>query len=279
VLWPADCCTAPAAFAGGRFDRTEGNVAGGHTHALYRHTEGPLHRAHPQVKVAATLVFVAGVVATPREAFWAFGLDATILLVVATMSRLPFGFVVRRLLTVLPFVAFAVLLPFIAPGSKVEVLGASLSRSGLWSAWNIVVKALLGAAASIVLAATTQAPDLLKGLARLRVPRVVTAVMGFMIRYLDVIIDEMRRMRVALESRGLRPARSARARAGASLVGTLFVRSYERGERVHLAMLARGYSGAMPDLERTTAPASEWAVGVLAALAAAAAAALGWVLR
>jgi cobalt/nickel transport system permease protein len=253
-------------------------LAGGHTHALYRHAEGPLHHLHPEVKLVATLVFVAGVVATPREAFWVFGLDAAILLAVVAMSRLPLGFVARRLVMVLPFLAFALFLPFTGGGTRVHVLGVSLYRSGLWSAWNVVGKAILGATASIVLAATTQPSDLLKGLARLRVPRVFTAVMGFMIRYLDVIVDEARRMKVALESRGLRPARSARARAAASLIGTLFVRSYERGERVHLAMQARGYTGAMPNLETATAPASEWAAAALVSLAAAAAAALGWVL-
>ena len=253
-------------------------MAGGHTHALYRHAEGPLHHIHPEVKLAATVLFVAAVVATPRRAFWAFGVHAAVLLAVAAMSRLPFSFVARRLAIVLPFLAFALFLPFTGGGAQVHVLGLSLYRSGLWSAWNVVGKAVLGATASIVLAATTQPSDLLKGLARLRVPRVFTAVMGFMIRYLDVIVDEARRMKVALESRGLRPARSARARAAASLIGTLFVRSYERGERVHLAMQARGYTGAMPDLETATAPASEWAVGILPVAVAAAAAALGWVL-
>jgi cobalt/nickel transport system permease protein len=245
---------------------------------LYRHTEGPLHHLHPEVKLAATFLFVAAVVATPRRAFWAFGVHTAIVLTLAAASRLPPRFVARRLAVVLPFLAFALFLPFTGGGAQVHVLGLFLYRSGLWAAWNVVSKATLGATASIVLTATTQPPDLLKGLARLRVPRVITAVMGFMIRYLDVIVDEARRMKVALESRGLRPARSARVRAAASLIGTLFIRSYERGERVHLAMQARGYAGVMPGLQAPAAPAAEWAAGILPVAVAAAAAAFGWVL-
>jgi cobalt/nickel transport system permease protein len=75
-----------------------------------------------------------------------------------------------------------------------------------------------------------------------------------MARYLDVIAAEAARMRVARLSRAHDPRWIWEARAVATSTGTLFVRSYERGERVHLAMLSRGYSGAMPDLHRHDPP-------------------------
>jgi cobalt/nickel transport system permease protein len=113
-------------------------------------------------------------------------------------------------------------------------------------------------AASIVLAATTPVADLLRGLDRLRVPRVITAIAGFMVRYLGIVAGEAQRMHVARQSRGYDPRWLWQARGMAASAGTLFVRSYERGERVYLAMLARGYDGTMPALAGARAAASDW---------------------
>jgi len=227
----------------------------------------------------ATLAFVIAVVATPREAFWAFGAHAALVVAAAAAARLTPGFLLRRLLIETPFLLFAVFLPWVGRGERIEVIGLSLSRSGLWAAWYIVAKATLGAAASVILAATTRVPDLLKGFSRLRFPRVLTAMMGFMIRYLDVVIGELGRMRTALRSRAYRARWIGEARALAAVAGTLFIRSYERGERVYLAMQARGYRGVMPELEAAVAPPRQWAgVAGLAALAGGVAS-LAWVLR
>ena len=118
--------------------------------------------------------------------------------------------------------------------------------AGLWGAWNILVKGTLGVATTVILAASTPIPELLQGLDRLRVPKAFTSVAGFMVRYLDVITEEMRRMKIARLSRGYDPRWIWQAKALASSMGALFIRAYERGERVHLAMVSRGYSGTMP---------------------------------
>ena len=112
----------------------------------------------------------------------------------------------RRLVIELPFLAFAFFLPFIGRGERVEVLGLSLSVAGLWGAWNILVKGTLGVAASVVLAATTDTRDLLRGLERLHLPKVLVAIASFMLRYLDVIAGEMRRDADRPAVAGLRPA-------------------------------------------------------------------------
>ena len=225
------------------------------------------------------VLFVLAVVATPREAFWAFGAHAALVAAAAAAGRLPPGFLARRLLIEVPFLLFALFLPFVGRGERVEVLGVALSEEGLWASWNIAAKATLGTAASVILAATTPVPDLLKGFARLHFPKVLTAVMGFMVRYLDVVIGELGRMRIALQSRAYHPRWFGQARALGAAAGTLFVRSYERGERVYLAMQARGYQGVMPEFETAAAPAGQWAAALAAVALAAAVAALGWVLR
>lgn len=240
-------------------------MSGGHAHpsGLLHDGDSALHRLPAEAKIAAALATVLAVVATPRDAFWAFGLDAVVLLVVAGSAGLSVGFVLRRLRIEAPFLAFAVFLPVVGTDPRVEVLGLSLSQEGLWAGWNIAVKASLGLFVAILLSASTPVTELLRGCERLRAPKVLVAIAGFMVRYLDVVVGEAGRMRVARLSRGDDPRWLWQARATAATGGTLFIRSYERGERVHLAMLARGYQGEMPEVHHHHARPSSWWVAAL----------------
>lgn len=252
-------------------------MSGPHSHALYVHGHTRIHRLAPQAKLAAQFLFVIAVVATPREAFWAFGVYAAVVAGLIAAARLPVAFVTKRLLFEVPFILFAVLLPFIGGGERIRALGLSLSAEGLWGAWNIVAKATLGLAVSIIVAATTTMPEFLRGFERLHMPRAFTSTLSFMIRYTDVIADEMRRMKVARESRGYDPRWLWQARAVGSAAGALFIRSYERGERVYLSMLSRGYAGSMPRVDETPATSGAWATALAVPAFAAAIAAIAWV--
>ena len=191
-------------------------------------------------------------------------------------ARVPPLTLLRRLAIETPFLIFVVALPFVARGERLDIAGLSLSVEGLWGAWNILAKATLGAAAMMLLASTTPITSILHGLQKLRVPSVIVAIAGFMIRYADVIASEMRRMKVGRQSRGYEPRVLWQARALASSAGTLFIRSYERGERVPLAMLSRGYSGTMPELAEVDASPTDWLTAFLVPAVAAVICVLAW---
>ena len=252
-------------------------MGGPHRHLLLREA-GPLHAVAPQCKLLATVLFVFAVVATPKEQMWAFGALAGLVVLAAMIGRVPLVGLARRLVIEAPFLAFAVLLPLLGRDPTVEVVGLHLSEPGLWAAWNIVAKGTIGVAASVVLASTTSVPHVLQGMERLRVPRQLVAITGFMVRYGDVIGDEVRRMRIARESRGAGGSRLGHARAVATSAGALFVRSYERGERVYLAMASRGYVGTMP-LRSTAATARDWVLCLAWPFAATAVALVAWRLQ
>ncbi|MEV7284246.1 cobalt ECF transporter T component CbiQ [Streptomyces sp. NPDC093252] len=253
-------------------------MGAGHAHRLYRPGHSPVHRLPPHTKIAATFAFVVVVVSTPREAMWAFGLYGVLLAAVAGFARVPAGLLLRRLLIEVPFVAFAVLLPFVARGERVDVLGLSLSVNGLWGAWNVLAKGTLGVAASVLLAATTELRALLLGLQRLKLPPLLVQIASFMIRYGDVITDEMRRMRIARESRGFEARGVRHWGVLAKSAGALFIRSYERGERVHLAMISRGYTGTMPVIDEVRADRAQWSSALALPLTALVVCLLGWTL-
>ena len=254
-------------------------MAGAHAAmGLYRPGSSPLHRLAPQIKIVAALLGVFAVVATPREQFWAFGGHLLVLLGVWALAGIPVGWFASRALIELPFVVLAVLLPFAGGQPRVELLGVSLSTAGLYAGWNILAKGTLGVLISLTLAATTPLRDLIVGLQRLRAPATVITIATLMLRYLDVIVGEARRMRTARISRGHDPRLVSQLGATARGVGTLFVRSYERGERVHLAMLSRGWTGTLPATGRAASP-PQWALGLAPAAAMVVVAALAWWLR
>jgi cobalt/nickel transport system permease protein len=169
--------------------------------------------------------------------------------------------------------------PFVADGERTDVAGLSLSIDGLWATWNILAKALIGAAASIVVSSTTTVSETLHGLTRLRVPNVLVAIVAFMIRYLAVLVDQLHRTRDAMTSRCHDPRWLWQARPIATSMGVLFVRSYERGERVHQAMLARGYDGTMPELDVRRATPRAWCLAFVPAAVAIAAPTASLVVR
>jgi cobalt/nickel transport system permease protein len=223
-------------------------VSAGHAQGAYVVRDTPVHRLPADCKLVAMVAFVFIVVATPPEAYWAFACFAALLAIVTAIAQVPPLLVLRRMLIELPFVVFAVLLPFIATGPRIDFLGISVSESGLLGAWNILAKGSLGVAASVLLAATTELRDLLLALERLRVPAILVQIASFMLRYVNVILGEMRRMKIARVSRGWRARDVRDLGIVAQSAGVMFIRSYERGERVYLAMLSRGYTGGMPRL-------------------------------
>lgn len=217
-----------------------------HGHTLHFHGHSPIHRIPAHLKILALLAFMIVVVATPRDWYAAFAAYLVAIGIVIGLSRVPPTYLLKRTVVEIPFVFFAVLLPFVATGPQTEVLGVSVSQHGLEAGIALLVKATLGVLASLTLAATTEPQELLVGLERLRLPQQLVQIMAFMVRYLDVVTGEMRRMKVARESRGFNARNPRHWPVLARSAGALFIRSYERGERVHLAMLSRGYTGRMP---------------------------------
>ncbi|MFF1460080.1 cobalt ECF transporter T component CbiQ [Streptomyces sp. NPDC058330] len=251
-------------------------MGAGHAHTLYRHGHSPVHRLPPHCKLVAVLGFVLVVVSTPREALWAFALYAVLLAAVAAVARVPAGFLLKRLVIEVPFVAFALLMPFVVPGEQTELLGLSVSVPGLWGAWNVLAKGTLGVAASVLLASTTELRSLLLGLQRLRLPPLLVQIASFMLRYGDVITDELRRMSIARRSRGFEARGVRHWGILAKTAGALFIRSYERGERVHLAMVSRGYTGTLPVIDEVTASRTQWAYASALPVLALGVCLLGW---
>jgi cobalt/nickel transport system permease protein len=201
------------------------------------------HLLPSHLKILAVLAFISVSVSTPITRWPAF---------------IPVLLLFKRALIEIPFIFFAILMPFFGTGEKFEIAGIELYREGLLAGISIVVKGTLGVLAAVILSTTTTAREILRGLERLKLPAVMVQIASFMLRYVNVISDEMERMKVARESRGFIATGIKHWKVIATSAAALFIRSYERGERVHLAMLSRGFDGNLPTLVTDTVTKKHW---------------------
>jgi cobalt/nickel transport system permease protein len=242
----------------------------------YSAGESCLHRLDARTKLLATLAFIFAATLVPAGEWVAFALLAVLLATAVAAGRLPPLIVLRRSALALPFLLVAVPLLFTKPGETLVTVPAVFwnwhaTDAGLTALCSVLAKSLLSVAAAIVLTATTPSFDLLRALRGVGVPRVIVTTVSFMYRYLSVITEEATRLLRARDCRSVRVDRRSggswlwRSRVTGNMVGSLFLRSYERSERVFDAMTARGYDGELRGLAISRLTAIDW--GLLIALA------------
>lgn len=234
-----------------------------------------LGRLAPEAKLVGAVAFSAAVVSVPPHAWPLFAVAAALIGVLLASARVRLGWVLTRGAVIVPFLILAVLLPFVALGERVQWGPVDVSSVGLVAAGMLLARAVVALGIALVLAAYTTAADLTEGLARLRVPAPLVLVLSLLVRYVGVVTADVRRMAVARAARGDGRGLLGIWVATAAGVGRLFVRSYERGERVHLAMVSRGYEGTPPATVGPRPPAWHWVICLLPAVAVGVAA-WGW---
>jgi len=223
---------------------------------LYRTSEGLVHGLDPRIKLALTLAFILSVSLTPVGAWPVYVLLLAVVLSAAVASELGLAFVMRRAAVALPFVLAALPVMFTVKGEalasvQVGAWTITLTQPGLERFVTVALKSWLSVQMAILLTATTSLPDLLMAMRSLGLPRLLVAVLGLMWRYLAVLVDEALRMMRARDSRSGTTGGGGggsllwRARVTGSMAGTLFLRGFERSERIYNAMLARGYDGSI----------------------------------
>jgi cobalt/nickel transport system permease protein len=194
----------------------------------YSRLDSPIHRLPAGPKLTAALVLVLAILAVPRSAPLALGGIAATLAAVAQLSRIPWRYLLRRMLLLEPFVLSVALMALFQPdGWKVFLI--------------LVVKSTLSLFAMVLLSSTTPFSDLLRALKAARVPSLLVTTLSLMYRYLSVAVDEAQRMRRARAARTFTPHKAREWRALATVVGQLFIRASERADRIYRAMCARGW--------------------------------------
>lgn len=227
---------------------------------LYREGDSPVHRLDPCIKFLVTLAFILSASLMP-EGYWpGYGALAALVLAFVGVAAVPLRVAFGRSLVALPFALMAgSSLLFVRPGPPLFGLPVgpwrlTATTDGLTAVAEVLARAWLSVLAAGLLTATTPFNELLAGLQSLGLPRILAALISFLYRYLFVLVGEAERLWRARESRsahvGPRTGGTLawRARVLGGIVGSLFVRSYERSERVYQAMVARGFAGELKGL-------------------------------
>lgn len=243
----------------------------------YQTLNSPIHRLDPRVKVVITVVFILSNALIPEGAWLAFAAAWLLVLAISQMARLSPKFLLTRSLVALPFALAAVTAIFSVAGNPIFSLKIgpwllTATDAGLVRFASIMLRSWISIQAAIVLTATTQFPDLIHAFRHLKVPDILVSTVSFMYRYLFVLSDETLRLIRARESRSARltPGGKSggallwRAKVAGNMAGQLFLRSYERSERVYNAMLARGYHGTLLTLNPHVMRPRDWLWGALA---------------
>lgn len=208
-----------------------------------------IHRLDPRIKIIALFAYILFIIFTRPTSFTAFALYGALIAVLILLSKIPLSFIFKRSLVIIPFVLMiAIFIPFIkhgkiAGGYSFGTLKLTVTYDGLMIFWNILVKAYLCILSMILLITSTKFSDFLKALEKLRLPSIFVIILSFMYRYIFVVQDELMKMRQAKEARTVGGLRWFHTKVLANMIGVLFMRTYERGENVYLAMRSRGFNG------------------------------------
>lgn len=216
----------------------------------YSNRDSFVHRIDPRVKVLSVLAFV--VLATTVMNISSLITSLIILGIVLAIARVPLTWGFSRALIVVPFAgAFALVKVFTVPGTFIASWGGlAVTSQGLIIALTLLLRSYACVVSIVLLTSTTPFSTLLASLERLRVPPLITSLLSFTYRYIFVFVDEGERLGRAKTSRCIEEAAyRRRLKASARTIGTVFIRAYERGERIYRSMLARGFEGSINTLD------------------------------
>ncbi len=220
---------------------------------LDHHREGDslVHRLDPRLKIFLLLSYIFMVVSLPFDSGYRLFLFGSVPLALALLSRVSLPHYASKLLKIYPMIFFITfLLPFLpVSGEQAVTLGPlKIYPTGLNKFLVINTKSVFSIWISIIMTTTTEFNQFLKGMETLRFPTLVILILSFMYRFIFLLIDEAERMLMAFQSRYVHLSVLTRLKYLAQEIGVLFIRTFERSERVYQAMEARGFQGKIYSL-------------------------------
>ncbi len=208
----------------------------------------PVHRLDPRAKLIATLLFLFTVISFSKyevAALFPFFLFPLLLMII---GEIPWLFILKKVLLVSPFAVFiGIFNPLLDTGQVWVPLGFTVA-AGWISFFSILLKFVLTISAALLLIATTPFPSVCHALRSLGMPLLFVSQLLFLYRYLFVLAEEVMRMVRARDMRSF-GTRGTGIKVFVRILGTLFLRTLERAERIYSAMLSRGFQGDIPILK------------------------------
>lgn len=202
------------------------------------------HCLTPRTRVLCTMLFVFATALTPNGHWWTWAIYSLGLVMLIGLSHVTLPVLLRRVVVESTFIGVVLLGTLFRGGGTVlwQWWKLQITTAGLFVLGSVASKALLCLLMLNLLILTTSIPTLLHALVALKTPPLLVAILASMYRYIGILVEEFNTMRRAAASRNLMSNPQRRRLIVGNMIGGLFVRTYERGERIHYAMLSRGYS-------------------------------------
>ena len=219
-----------------------------HSHHLETHSDSYLVKIKPEIKLLSFFAIILSIAFLSLENNVSVVFQAVIVAGLLIVSKLQLKTYLKRLSIDIPFVLFALFLPFLSKGDSTvmfEFFSLPIYETGFNEMISILIKITLCVSLAIVLTATTSNIEIIYGLQKLKISPLLISILSFAIRYIDVFIDEFKRVKVAMKSRGYDQKGLKGLKPIAYASGALLIRGYERGERVYNSMISRGFNGSI----------------------------------
>ena len=182
-----------------------------------------------RIKIVLALAFIVSVVSTENGNYGLLAAHALILLLFLLLSSLSYARAAKRIATILPF-------------ALIPAVGIPFSGGAGWTIFfSVMIKAILSVTCITLLTETTSEQRILSGFARLKMPGIFLLIISFLLRYSNLINLEGEKMLSAMKSRGGGLGGMRDLKVSGNIIGNLFIRSYQRSERVYAAMSSRGF--------------------------------------
>lgn len=188
-----------------------------------------IHRLSTPVKMVVSLALIIGLISTPAVS-WLYGICLGLLFMLIYLAELPLLAILNKMLIILPLALFVVVFNILLNG---------FSQASLY----VAVKTCCCLLTVVILISTTKVHEILKVLKAWHLPNILLLILSFLYRYFFLLIDEFCKMEQALKFRNMGLGRWQTVRLLAHISGTMFLKTYERAERVYSAMIMRGYNG------------------------------------
>jgi len=225
-----------------------------------------IHRLDPRFRIVLVSAFSIVVALSNHIPALLNALAVSIAL--AAMARLNLKEVMKRLRVVIWFLLLIwVVLPLTFEGKSLYRIGQfAITEPGVLLSIRITIKSTTILLAIMAMISTMTIVTLGHALNRLRFPEKIVHLLLMTYRYIFVIEQEYQRLLTAIKIRGFRSGTNIHSyRTFAYLIGMLFVRASTRAQRVHQAMLCRGFRGRFYTLARFKPSARNWIFSILMA--------------
>lgn len=195
----------------------------------YADLNTPLHKFNAKTKTIFLVTILLLIIFSPIRYFALFLLYGLVVAALIYLSKVPLRLIFKRVAEIVPFII-------------IISISALFKKQGYILFFNCMVKAILAIVLILVASSTTKFSHLLETLKQFKVPNIFINLLSFMYRYSFLLEDEFLRTSRAYQSRDINNKNNFRkVKILSNILGTLFIRTYERAERVYLAMCSRGY--------------------------------------